>query len=55
MKTSYDYDDGNLTANYISVPLLLKLYISGLNIYFGAQASYLIGGDYADSDNIFIH
>ena len=53
MKTSYDYNDGNLTANYISVPLLLKLYISGLNIYFGAQASYLIGGDYTDSDNSY--
>ena len=43
-------NDVNLTCNYISIPLLLKLYISGFNIHFGAQAAYLIGGDATDSD-----
>ena len=58
MKTKYggilpSNVEETITANYISVPLLLKLYISGLNVYFGAQASYLIGGEYTDSDSSY--
>ena len=32
------------TLNYVSVPLLLKLYIGGFNIHVGGQASTLLGG-----------
>ncbi len=34
------------TLNYVSVPLLLKLYIGGFNIHFGGQASTLLGGQH---------
>ena len=30
--------------SYISTPLLFKFYIGGINIHFGPQLSYLIGG-----------
>tara|TARA_B100001250_G_scaffold403234_1_gene417463 strand:+ start:269 stop:946 length:678 start_codon:yes stop_codon:yes gene_type:complete len=35
---------GQINLNYISDVALLKLYIGGLNVHFGTQASYLIGG-----------
>ena len=34
----------NQEFNYISIPLLLKFYILGFNVHFGAQTSYLLGG-----------
>ena len=42
-------NDVSLTCNYISIPLLLKLYVFGFNIQLGAQTSYLIGGDYTET------
>ena len=30
--------------NYISLPILAHIYLGPVNIHFGAQASYLLGG-----------
>ena len=35
---------GEVYLNYISIPVLLKLYVGGFNIHAGVQSSYLIGG-----------
>ena len=43
---------GQVNLNYISDVALLKLYIGGLNIHFGTQASYLIGGTFSDGTNM---
>ena len=41
--TGIDYDR-TTTLNYVSVPLLLKLYMGGFNIHVGGQVSALLGG-----------
>tara|TARA_B110000495_G_C22983420_1_gene578367 strand:- start:869 stop:1501 length:633 start_codon:yes stop_codon:yes gene_type:complete len=38
------------TLNYISMPLLLKLYLGPVNIHAGPQFSYLLGGSLKDSE-----
>jgi hypothetical protein len=43
---------GQVNLNYISDVALLKLYIGGLNIHFGTQASYLIGGTFSYGTNM---
>jgi len=35
---------GNYSLNYVSIPILFKLYLGPLNIHAGAQVSQLIGG-----------
>ncbi len=35
----------DINLNYISIPILFKLYIGGFNIHVGGQASYLVGGN----------
>tara|TARA_B110000444_G_C18759355_1_gene556767 strand:+ start:390 stop:1160 length:771 start_codon:yes stop_codon:yes gene_type:complete len=35
---------GETSLNYISVPIILKFYIGGINLQIGTQTSYLIGG-----------
>ncbi len=38
------------TMNYISVPLLVKLYLGPVNIHAGPQFSYLLGGSLKDDE-----
>ena len=38
------------TMNYISVPLLAKLYLGPINIHAGPQFSYLLGGSLKDDE-----
>ena len=35
---------GQATLNYLSIPILFKVYIGGLNVHIGTQTSYLLGG-----------
>lgn len=46
------YPGGEVNLNYISIPILMKLYIGGFNIHFGAQSSYLVSGTNALGDDI---
>ncbi len=40
----------DFTQNYISIPVLLKLYAGPLNLHFGVQAASLIGGFTEDQE-----
>ena len=42
--TDIYFTGGEANLNYVSIPLLLKLYIGGFNLHVGAQSSYLMSG-----------
>ena len=50
----YEYSETNsLTLNYLSIPVVMKLYVMGFNVQFGAQVSTLIGGKYKYEGSFF--
>ena len=46
-------ETASTTLNYVSVPLLVKLYMGGFNIHFGGQASTLLGGTYDEQSESY--
>ena len=50
--TLFNEISSDVNLNYLSVPILLKLYIGGFNIHLGTQISSLLGGSNQISDDI---